>query len=341
MILSRRNKLNIDGIIPSHAGLWLDKYLSTPDKTEINAKRDLVKCAAEINTSDPLYAAFYKRWEQMLQAKGITPRKAKVKGRMVVGLGAESVLETSVALHRTYGVPYIPGSALKGLAAAYAHQRLTDPEWRKATEKTPIGKAHQILFGDTTTAGYVTFYDALYIPPDTGYDKKALHPDVITVHHPKYYQGGQAAPADWDSPTPIPFLSATGSYLIALSTSPGAEAWLERAYEILGLALAEMGIGAKTSSGYGRMELEPPPVDPGQAKAEKLLAGIDKLPLPKVANELEPLVNRWRQLEASEALKRQVAQALLDKVRDAKREKKSSGKRWYQELVSYVGQGSQ
>jgi len=35
--------------------------------------------------------------------------------RMVVGLGGESVYETSMTLHHIYGFPYIPGSAIKGV----------------------------------------------------------------------------------------------------------------------------------------------------------------------------------------------------------------------------------
>ena len=74
---------------------------------------------------------------------------------------------------------------------------------------------------------------------------------MITVHHPDYYQGDQA-PADWDNPTPVPFLSATGVYLLALAGDPQ---WVEAAYKILALALCEEGVGAKTSSGYGRMTI--------------------------------------------------------------------------------------
>jgi CRISPR-associated protein Cmr6 len=36
--------------------------------------------------------------------------------RMIVGLGAENVHEISITLHHIYGIPYIPGSALKGIA---------------------------------------------------------------------------------------------------------------------------------------------------------------------------------------------------------------------------------
>ncbi len=43
----------------------------------------------------------------------------KTKSRLIIGLGDESVYETSIRLHRNYGVPYIPGSALKGVTKHY------------------------------------------------------------------------------------------------------------------------------------------------------------------------------------------------------------------------------
>lgn len=240
---SRRNKLMGISIQPStHAGLWLDKYLEEQMKGGgENAKKRHFE-AVEKPLTDA-YLVFFERWQHSLEQAGAMTRKAKAQGRLVIGIGGESVLETSITLHHTYGVPYIPGSALKGLAARYARTRLKKETWGKDTT------AYQTLLGDTTTAGYVTFFDALYIP---GSAKQAspLALDVITVHHPEYYRGEGMPPADWDNPTPIPFMSATGSYLVALH---GAEDWVKGAFEILELALVEEGIGARTSSGYGRM----------------------------------------------------------------------------------------
>lgn len=39
--------------------------------------------------------------------------------RMVVGLGNPSVYDTSITLHHIYGIPYIPGSAIKGITRHY------------------------------------------------------------------------------------------------------------------------------------------------------------------------------------------------------------------------------
>jgi CRISPR-associated protein Cmr6 len=225
----------------THPALWLDKYL--PDH-EPNSKQALVEQVAKIPVSD-VYEKFYTRWKVVLENNStVVTKKATVQGRLSVGLGAESVVETAITLHRTYGVPYIPGSALKGLAAHYARNHLTPDDWGAQS------KYYQIMFGDVASAGYVTFFDALYVP-GTGHERRPLWPDIITVHHPQYYQSNEA-PADWDSPTPISFLSATGDYLFAIA---GESAWVEKAYEILALALHDEGIGAKTSSGYGRMTI--------------------------------------------------------------------------------------
>ena len=89
------------------------------------------------------------------------------------------------------------------------------------------------------------FFAAWYVPGSAGADGP-LRPDVISVHHPDYYGAGKAAPADWDNPTIVALLSATGRYLLALS---GPQPWAGRALEILGAALAHDGVGARSSSG--------------------------------------------------------------------------------------------
>ena len=242
----------------THAGLWLDKYISSQDKDDKTSRSSLVRDVAATATS-AAYKAFFASWENMLKEYNADTRKAEVQGRMIVGLGSESVLETSIALHRTYGVPYIPGSALKGLAASYARQHLGD-DWKPEKEDG----AFKIVFGTTEDAGYITFFDALYVP-DTGYKGQVLYPDVITVHHQDYYSG-KGSPTDMDSPNPVPFLSATGTYLVALAApeiadSKERKAWINATFAILQNALKTMGIGAKTSSGYGRLEFESGRVD--------------------------------------------------------------------------------
>jgi len=247
-MLARRKVLqNLQPVSGStHIGLWLDKYLAEQEEkngsgSEGNPRVRHYRKTAELRVSS-VYRAFYQRWKQVLQAAGARMAEAEVKTRMVVGLGAESVLETAITLHRTYGVPYIPGSALKGLAAAFA---------RKYLKWDPKGEDFKILFGTTEAAGFVTFFDALYVPGSAQNDRP-LAMDIITVHHPDYYRGANAAPADWDNPNPVPFVTAQGKYLIALT---GPEGWVDAAFQILAQALEIEGIGAKTAIGYGRLKL--------------------------------------------------------------------------------------
>jgi len=345
--MSRRNEIATVAVQrTTHAGLWLDKYISgferapTSDETP---QANLVVQVTNIDAPDE-YKPFFERWIWSLQQAGVPEsqmRKASVEGRLCVGLGGEAVLETAITLHRTYGLPYIPGSALKGLAARYAHKHLEGDGWRKG------GEAHTIMFGNTKSAGYLTFFDALYVA-GSGRHGKALWPDVITVHHPEYYQGHKP-PADWDSPIPVPFLSATGEYLIAIG---GDEAWAKKAFEILCLALLEEGVGAKTSSGYGRMRMEmaadanaedstaqatqvsPPLVD--QRVVETFKVRLGNMPHAKVASEINAVYQQWKTLEATTETKSLIAQAILGKVQVAGRAKQSQDKTWYQELQSFI-----
>src|SRR6266498_541105 len=258
----------------TNAGLWLDKFLlgdeqlkerQKEQKQKDQPKQFLVKEVATATKTSELYRAFYDRWKASLRNDEQTLlAEAKVDGCLAIGLVDDGVLETSITLHHTYGVPYIRGSALKGLAAAFARNRIGGM-WKadgfRSGKWQEISQAYKVVFGETDDVGYVTFHDALYVPPDPGHNKQALHADIMTVHHPKYYSekkenGELLPPADWDEPTPVPFLSATGSYLIALSAPKGCREWLQAAFDILKLALAEEGIGAKTSSGYGRMTIQ-------------------------------------------------------------------------------------
>ena len=246
---SRRNRVR-DLTVESttNAGLWLDKYIDVQSRDDVNSRRGLVEQVAGI-PSPNVYGMFYQRWCETLAVVHAQTAEAKVQVRLAIGLGDESVLETSIQLHHTYGLPFIPGSALKGVAAAYARKRLPAQNWGIMTP------AYRTVFGDTSEAGYVIFYDALYVP-NSGFQGRALHPDVLTVHHKAYYEGKPQPPADWDSPTPVPFLSATGRYLIAVGGQAEWAAWTDAAFSILVAALAELGVGAKTSSGYGRLRVD-------------------------------------------------------------------------------------
>jgi len=112
-------------------GLWLDRFLTVNlQNWEITqeAKRrhhlmELIRrresqIKEELNALQNRHEAMLEWYKQRDFA--VKRIEAKPVWRFVVGLGAAHVLETGITLHRLFGLPIIPGSALKGAAKAYA-----------------------------------------------------------------------------------------------------------------------------------------------------------------------------------------------------------------------------
>jgi len=245
-------------------GLWLDRFVSWTDgkdEDEIQPTDEIKRRKSpplryekeheflELRESEQVIK-YSERWENMLDAYsklGYIPKKFKAQPswRVIVGLGAESVLETSIRLHHIYGFPIIPGSAIKGLVRAYAKLALAKPDDDPELVSicgSPPGKKPQI-------AGQVIFFDA--VPQNSPHFKL----DVINPHYGDYYAGGNKPPADYLSPKPIFFLTVEkGSRFLFAVAAPSAHAGLaDKAEYWLKKALDELGIGAKTSAGYGQM----------------------------------------------------------------------------------------
>jgi CRISPR-associated protein Cmr6 len=242
----------------AHADLLLDRYLKKSKEADNGEdqkqKRELLEAACRAVAAAPsLYEHCFNRWRSCLP-QWPPPIELSVNGRMIIGLGSESVLETGIALHHTYGTPVIPGSALKGLAAHYCSQVWGEADREFQTKH----EYHKTLFGDTDDSGHIIFYDAWIDPASlSGCSDSGLVLDVMTPHHRDYYAGMEAAaPTDFDDPNPILFLSVTGRFHIALACDvPDDEGckWAKLALDLLKEALENWGIGGKTSSGYGRL----------------------------------------------------------------------------------------
>jgi CRISPR-associated protein Cmr6 len=189
---------------------------------------------------DPAYKGFYDgicaRWEKVMQRAGATPFIASPEWRLVVGLGRDSAFETGLTLHRVYGCPYIPGSALKGMTQAWAEAKdMPDAERRE-------------MFGVQECAGGAVFFDALPSTPPR------LKLDVMNPHYPDYYRPGERKyPSDWQSPVPVFFITVEKGtrFLFGVGRRDGDENKAGTARDWLQRALREMGVGGKTTSGYG------------------------------------------------------------------------------------------
>lgn len=167
--------------------------------------------------------------------------------RLVIGLGSGSVYKTSMTLHHIYGIPYIPGSAIKGVTRSY----IITVAFNNKEEQALQDKNFIEIFGDQNQQGKVIFMDAF---PTS---KPTIKPDVMNPHFGDYYSG-KKPPADYLSPNPIIFLTVENTsfnfYLLTKKKDKDVFDIEINNFSILDWlkkSLAEHGIGAKTSVGYG------------------------------------------------------------------------------------------
>ncbi len=236
-----------------------------------------------------------------LEATAVSP--------FTTGLGNEHPLENGFAFLWPYGLPYLPGSGVKGVvrqAARELAKGLWGEEFRGEWDDAPRyvvrdGKGKtlaqglsmlDVLFGKETEGGekehfrgVLTFWDV--IPQIEG---GALHVEIMTPHQKHYYQGEQRRgrkeiepPHDCGDPTPIPFLTVPpGSRFVFHVVCDAArlrrvapdlaeeDRWRTLLEAAFGHAFEWLGFGAKTAVGYGAMRPgAPAAVGPRGAEARK------------------------------------------------------------------------
>ncbi len=209
-------------------------------------------------------------------AKPVTPVEpqgaecvwARLRSRLLVNLAGGVLENAGLALHPHFGVPYLPGSAVKGIArhAAWC-------EWEGAGRDAAVARRLAAVFGFPTGdkkkggldeqlralgepehAGCVAFLPAY---PEAGVGR--LEVEVATCHHAKYYQSKEpgAKAADDESPKPVffPAVAAGVTFRFTLVPLRGCTPErLEDARRWLLRALIINGAGAKTAAGYGWFE---------------------------------------------------------------------------------------
>lgn len=188
-------------------------------------------------------------------------------------LGAASVLENSLRLHHIWGFPFIPGSSVKGVVRSYIMQSLfmENADDDKAEKRALQDAGFRQMFGvsdmidgkQRDRIGSVAFYDAIPVRAPK------LCVDIMNPHYQPYFSEGKP-PADYHSPVPIFFLTIDRSNVFQfclgatdqkplpesskLCTREGPQTPLVLARHWLTEALRNIGIGGKTSVGYGLMK---------------------------------------------------------------------------------------
>ena len=262
-------------------------------KRELNKKVWLKKISTSL--SKEACRAAQASQEKLLSAIGWMKEcsfSAVTAERLIIGLGTDHVAETGLLLHHVYGLPYIPGSALKGITRAWAiaewicnpcndfndlsrFDRLMEAQqigpllqkkWAdlqpeeqgaliqasKLKKDDPGLKGNQIedalprlvmaraIFGNPDQEGRVIFMDAF---PTEG----RIARDIMTPHH-----NSHAWPSDTALPTILPFavISTGAPFVFRLASTDNGQLVMAKEWVIN--ALTNMGVGAKTSVGFGR-----------------------------------------------------------------------------------------
>lgn len=308
---------------PDHIGLAYDAWAPVGDDGKVGdtqRSKWLSNLATLAVARD--YSTFFQRWKSSFSPPGDRVFELTLVSRLLVGHGNSSATDVGLTVHHTWGVPIIPGSALKGLLAHYvdAVYGPTDPQrrpwelegeertradyqgitWRGRLIERGPGAIYRALFGAPdaveddamrergfdagASIGFVTFNDALYVP-GSAQDDKPFATDVLTVHQKSYYNSnGQSWPNDYDSPNPVAFLTIRPNvrFLFALS---GPVDWAELAECLLRDALEKWGVGGKTSAGYGRL-IAPERVD---TKSPAVVSSLGST-LPKPGDRVEAIL---------------------------------------------------
>lgn len=104
-------------------GLKIQKFVPfTSENGEKVGKPDYSLFGHKISIRKALeeYKKHFNLQKELWEFSGAKVLKISNYSRLVVGLGDESVYEMSIRLLRNYGIPYIPGSALKGITKHWA-----------------------------------------------------------------------------------------------------------------------------------------------------------------------------------------------------------------------------
>jgi CRISPR-associated protein Cmr6 len=232
-----------------HFGLLQERYLAFGDnRGQLQLVREFVDRQALVPNFTGLQAlieSYRDRWQRVAEELGAKTLSGHPQWRVIVGLGTNALLEGGITLHPVFGFPIVPATTLKGVSRAYARWVLERP-----TEELDalFGKADDL----ESLRGDLVFLDGIPTAPPV------VERDVKNPLWGSYYQNARTPPANYLSPSPIFFLAvgARSPFRFAVASQSGDAGALEQGVLWLRGALTDLGVGAKTGSGYGYWELE-------------------------------------------------------------------------------------
>jgi len=227
------------------SSLRLSKFVKTGDRADSKAEVDWV-CKGQMGA--PPFS--------LSEIPGTETLRMKTKARLIINQSGGILENANLALHRHFSCPYIPGSAVKGVArhAAWC-------EWKDCDEEEQEVNARILaeVFGNPTGdeeldkvlsekymvdehSGKVSFLPAFPV------SHFKLETDILNSHEGK-------------NPVPVFFPAVAPGSVFEFATKPlkrGSIFSLEElsmfATGYLKDGLEHYGIGAKTAAGYGWFE---------------------------------------------------------------------------------------
>jgi CRISPR type III-B/RAMP module RAMP protein Cmr6 len=239
--------------------------------------------------------------------------------RLMVNLAGGVIENAGIALDRCFGLPFIPGSAVKGISR---NQALWEIHEAAAGKKPNLLRLAMLLFGYgghdlkdslawavgseaaakaiAAEIGSADFKGCACFLPAYPTTPPTLVVDMVNSHYPDYYGGKVKVAKDNESPRPnyFPAVESGSSFGFAVVLNrvpdvPGIKAGdlLAQVKDWLQNAVTRKGVGAKTAAGYGWFELGAAP-----AKSEvstSTPAAKTAVPAPP-ASPTDTVIQKWR-----------------------------------------------
>ncbi len=214
--------------------------------------------------SNKLLSSYLKRRDELVKKQNGDTQSFKTQWRFVTGPGMGHVLETGFIWNKTLGVPYLPGSSIKGLIRSWvdpkkdskgiAHGWGDPSKWEQWDQ-------YKDLFGDGDDkklgAGKLIVFDAFPINAE-------LELDIMNPHYSEYYNkipedknGNLTPPADYLKPIPIFFITVKPNINFSFALAPRGKGTVDdvnTGFNLLKNALDTLGAGCKTDVGYGHFD---------------------------------------------------------------------------------------
>lgn len=198
---------------------------------------------------------------------------AQLEGRLAINLADSLIQNAGICLDRLFGLPFIPGSAVKGACrhAAFEELKSASPEGQPrlfdlfravfGTADNDFKNGELVPFQRLLTGRAENQKGAISFLPAYPVNEARVVVDLTNVHYPDYYRSGRTEDLSKERPQPNPFpaveVGAQFAFCLVQNGVDNDPSLLAAATRWLEAALTIGGLGAKTASGYGWFSLRP------------------------------------------------------------------------------------